>query len=469
MAIFSRKKTLVALVSEPPPKKEIKIQAAEGTKSRFELESMLIANNASMSIPGIINSYTDYNTQTDSIYEKYNSHESYGNQLVRTIVDYRTTFIGGEGVSVSCEDDNVAEWIEDFLDVNHMNGSKLINIIKGTEMSGQALVTLEYDKDLKEVRIYRRPYDRDKSYRPKYEPNTDKLIMMQVRDKNNLAEDGWKKLDIENYIYIRTGGDDRLNEPPTTRTGVILTDIDNYDRAIKDIRRNNHIFARITPVFEVGNESEATSLRKILADIKWKIGTSFVGKAKFSYVTPENGAHENLSTELTSVIKTISAITGIPVHWLGYVDLMANRATAESLYEMIKNQTLNERLIIQEAVYDMILKAQELYIDSGGTNIKLEKDFQVRLPLIDFANFLEKVRALKIAFDDEAISIDDYRNEIPGINPLKTAKAIEIERVKTTELLVKMGIPSLEDEKNTDQTKEIKDGTIKGRPSKRLP
>lgn len=467
MSIFTKKKPIIMKVDTLKPLKEIKIQAAtEGSKSQMDIESLMLANNASISIPGITNSYTDYASQTEAIYDKYNSKEAFGNQLVRTIIDFRTTFIGGEGISVSCEDEKTSEWIENFLTRNHMNGSTLINLIKSSEMSGQALAILEYDKDLDEVRVYRRSYNKKKPYRAKYDKNTNKIIAMQEKKELNTDDDGWVVLKLDDYIYIRTGGDDRLNEPPTTRTGVILTDIDNYDRAIKDIRRNNHVFARITPTFEVNSEADATALQNSLLKIKWKIGTAFIGKAKFKYETPTHGTHENLATELTSLIKTISAITGIPVHWLGYVDLMANRATAESLYEMIKNSTLNERLILQEAIYDLILKAQELYINNGGSDITLNKDFDVKLPLIDFSNFLEKVRSLKIAYDDEAISIDDYRNEIPGINPLKTKKAVEAERDANAQLLVKMGITpinNIDDKENTDVRKN------EGSASKRLP
>ena len=63
---------------------------------------------------------------------------------------------------------------------------------------------------------------------------------------------------------------------------------------------------------------------------------------------------------------------------------MSNRSTADSLYEMIKHATLSERLIWEEAIYDVILKAQEMYIDEGGTDIALEKDFEVKLPLLDY-------------------------------------------------------------------------------------
>ena len=456
MGLFSKRDEKTITPTDPDVLKEIKIQSSlEGSKRHLDIESLMLASSVSTSVPGITNSYTDYTSQTIAIYAKYNAGEAFGNQLVRTVVDYRTAFLGGEGISISCKNDDVADWIDDFLTDNKLNGSMLLNLIKGGEMIGQSIIVLEYNDDTKKVEVYRLPYDENRPYRAKYDKRTNKLIDIQVKKKNEIGPDGgWESLGLENFIYVRPGGDDRLNDSPTTKTGTVLTDIDNYDRAIKDIRRNNHVFARITPVFEVGNENEANSLKKNLAAIKWKIGTAFIGKAKFSYAVPTSSAHENLVHELVSVIKTISSITGVPVHWLGFVELMSNRSTADSLYEMIKHATLSERLIWEEAVYDVIIKAQEMYIDNGGTDITLEKDFQVKLPLLDYGLFFDKVKALSMAYTDEAISIDDYRNALPGINPLKTAKAIEIEREESAQLLVKMGIDHLKNKREEIQNGE---------------
>lgn len=469
MGLLNRRKEVPLTENDTDLLKEIKIQGAiEGSKRQVDIESLLLATGVSMSIPGITNSYDDYDSQTIAIYQKYNAGQSYGNQLVRTVIDYRTAFIGGEGLSVSCKNDDVADWIDTFLTDNKLNGSTLINLIKGSEMMGQSIIVIELNEDTNEVEVYRKPYSANEDYRPKYDERTNKLIDMQVKKKNVLSIEGWKSLGIKHFVYVRPGGDDRLTNQPTTKTGTVLTDIDNYDRAIKDMRQNNHVFARITPVFEVTNESEANALKKNLAAIKWKIGKAFIGKAKFKYETPSSSAHENLVHELVSTIKTISAVTGVPVHWLGYVELMSNRSTADSLYEMIKHATLSERLIWEEALYDVILKAQELYINNGGTDITLEKDFEVKLPLLDYGMFFDKVKALNMAYIDEAISIDDYRNAIPGINPLKTSKAVEIERIENAAMLVKMGIDPLQNKRKEfeDVERRSTDGKTKSNQSK---
>ena len=170
MAIFSKTKKMPVVITPegPEPLKEIKIQATpEGGKRQLDIESLMLATGISTSVPGITNSYMDYDGQTIAIYAKYNGSEAFGNQLVRTVIDYRTAFIGGEGISVSCEDDAVADWIDDFLTVNKLNGSTLNNLVKGGEMAGQAIAVLEINKESGNVEVYRITWKEDKRYRAK--------------------------------------------------------------------------------------------------------------------------------------------------------------------------------------------------------------------------------------------------------------------------------------------------------------
>lgn len=443
MLFFRRKKAKRGLA-----RKTISIQASypEGSKEYVMIESMLTGIPVSVAIPGITNAYRTYEVQVAETYRKYNSFADFGSQQLRTIVDLRTAFIGGEGISISCQDERTAAWIEPFLRESEMTGANFVNAVKGAEMSGQSLFLLKRglrrDGSVR-IKISRVPYVSRVPYKVVY---SDVLIRDRVADIQVKKEGMWVSSGFRNFIYIRTGGDDTNSQGPVTKVGVVLTDIENYDRAIKDMRRNNHIFARVTPTWEVGTDSEAKALIAKLAELRWKIGNAFIGKAKFDYKVPKTGAHENLTYELVATIKTISSTTGVPVHWLGYVDLMSNRATAQTLYELIKNATLIERVLWERSLYDMIVKGQELYIDAGGEGLsRLNYDFEVKLPLIDFSDFLDRVKALNLAFTDEAISIDDYRNMLPGIDPLKTRKAVEKSRKEDRDQLVKMGLPKIKE------------------------
>ena len=431
--------------------KTIKIQAIEGQHDEVMIESMLTGRRINLSVPGTTNAFANYDSQVTETYRKYNAQADFGNQETRAVVDLRTAFISGEGISISCDDENTSEWIEDFLSKNKLQGFGFIDAVKGSEMAGQSLCLLK-EKEWKDgslyIKIVRVPYTIKTPYRAIYNDPLTKENVIDIEIKKN---DMWTSAGFSNFVYTRIGGDDGNTAGPVTKVGTVLTDLENYDRAIKDMRRNNHIFARITPVFQVETESEGTALRTMLNNLKWKIGHAFIGTAKFKYETPTQGAHDNLKTELISTIKTISSVTGIPVHWLGYVDLMSNRSTADSLYELIKNATIAERAIWTDSLYDMILMGQELYINAGGKDLnKLDYDFEVKLPLIDFNEFLNRVKGLSLAYTDRSISLGDYRNMLPGIDPLKTKRALENEDKEEEDKLVKMG-QQFPENKNTEE------------------
>ena len=190
----------------------------------------------------------------------------------------------------------------------------------------------------------------------------------------------------------------------------------------------NHITARITPCFETKDAQYAAKLQADLEEKGWKIGDVVVGNVEFKYATSNTGPLDSLTNELVALIKSITSVTGIPVHWLGYTEILSNRSTAETLYDLIKNATINDRSKWQDGLYDLILQAQELYIEAGGDKItEVDKNFKVTIPLIDFASFKERVEALSNAYQDYAISLQTYRANLPGVDPTKEARFVEDE------------------------------------------
>jgi len=413
-----------------------KLQAmSEGQKSQLDIESLLLASRSSFSIGGVNNSYTTYESQVREAYKKYNSEAEWGNQQFKSVADIRISFIAGEGVSVAAKNQTFIKWLNNFVKKNKAFGSMFFNSVIGAELTGKCLFTLrtvpgEYPQ------IVRVPYSPDQPY---------EVVLSDFWDPSSVVDVVIKKggktesLGLPNFIYIRTGGDDIDINRTTAKCGAILNDAENYDRAVKDIRRLNHVLARITPIFQTKDEAETNKLANFLKKWKWKIGQTFVGTAKMTYETVGTGAHQNLKDELSTTIKNIASVTGVPVHWVGWTDLMSNRSTADSLYDTIGTATVRERTLFSEGIYDLIVKAQELYIDSGGTDInKVYTDFEVKIPVIDFSKFLETVRALSIAYNDDVISRSDYQNMIPGIDPLATEKALKAEQKEEEKKLVKM-------------------------------
>lgn len=429
---------------------------AEGSSRDVTLESLLTGNVISTTVSGLSNSYKTYGSQVEELYKKYNNSADFGCAQVRAVVDMRTAFIAGQGLSISCNNSKTSKWLENYIRKNKFNSIKFFNCVKGSELSGHTILYNKFNLEKNYVEIYRCAYR--KEYPNNYLPDTKKINSLRnirlIRKNTIGVDEEFKISGVNNFIYVPIGGDDLLSYGPTPKLGVVLVDFENYDRALKDMRRLNHVLARITPTIQTKSSQENKEIKQQMQNSKWKIGDAFIGTATFKYEVPGNSAHKNLIDEMVSNLKNISAVSGMPVHWLGYVDLMSNRATADALYEFINNATLTERVIWESSIYDLIIDAQETFIDNGGDSALLDKidyDFEVKIPLIDYSNFLQRVQALSLAFNDRAISMADYRNDLPGIDPMQTKKMIEEEEKEEMKKLLKQNKIGLRENMNLNK------------------
>lgn len=433
-----------------------KIQGnAEGGSYEALLESFLTGRPVSGQ--SNLNMYTSYSSQVQATYRKYNGEEALGNTSVRTIVDLRSAMISGEGISVQTKNEELAKWIDQFLTLNKVNGSKFINMVKTGEMEGKELLFLKVrNKDLRTgkpdfIKLHRHPSkvcggsDFEVNLMDPNDPD-------EVKDIRIMGSDGEKKQFSETHVkFVKLGGSPAKVNETTTRVGIVLGHCENYDKGLNTMRTNNHLFSRTTPFFETESERDASAINKWIKDNNWKIGQAFAGKAKFSLHTPDTGAMDGVKAELATLAKTISATTGIPVHWLGWVDLMSNRATAEELYDLVSNATSMERTIWAEAFYDIILMAQKMAIDSGQIKGAIDPLFEVKIPVISFTKFQSLVNALSTAYNDGVISKGDYQNLLPGIDPYKTNTYLSAEQDEEVNDFQSSMTDDDEENKNKDQ------------------
>ena len=413
--------------------KKRKIQA---TAPQYPIDTLSLVGNVGKGVAGLSNSYVTYLSQVIESYRKYNGQSKYGCQQLRATVDIRTSFIAGDGLSITVDDEATQSWVSGFLAKNKLFGTRFFDMVLGTELTGKALVYLDpIPGDI--PRAVRLPWSVNNDWQvvPASNYDFDNIVSVIKKVNNSTIE-----LPIKNFAYFRTGGDDQNINAPTTRIGIVLSEFENYDRAQKDLRLNNYVAARITPDLETGSDQETKEAVESFKESRWKIGKMRIGTGKFSYKTPSTGAADNLKAEMATSIKTIAAVTGIPVHWIGWSDLLNNRATADSLYETITNATTRERAILADGVKDLLIKAQELYINTGGTMIStVNRDIQVTIPVVDRSNFVDLVRALSMAYNDEAISMEDYRSALPGVDPMQTKKQTEVEQAAMVEKIKNSG------------------------------
>jgi NADH:ubiquinone oxidoreductase subunit len=431
----------------------IQAMSAEGVNFDVAMSSLLDGVAVS-SIGGTTTNYRTYSTQVNETYRKYNGESEFGNAQVKTIVDTRSSFIGGEALSVVLGQDSEEgheALFRKFLDMNQLQSIRLMDLIKQTEMAGYAIGVLVPTGEVQErVPVFGLLNNNDGKtfYNPLLRNKFDSRSVVDFEVK---TEEGKVALKLKNFVYFKTGGDGTSCTKLITKVGAVLNECENYDRALKDMRRNNHICARITPDFETKNATETKGVTDWLNDNSWKIGDARVGTAKFSYKTPGTGAHQNLEKEMVVNLKTMSGETAVPPHWFGWVDQMSNRATAKELYNSVNNGTIMERNIITAGIKQALIEMQLVYINSGGDLIKeATTDFEVSLPLMDFDRFKSNIEAYSLLYADEVVSLATYRNQVPGIDPLFEARQIEKEKGEKP-IVTKTNIDiALEDEESLE-------------------
>lgn len=412
----------------------IQAMADEGVNFPAAIHSLLDGSSIS-SISGTTNEYKSYTKQVTHTYKKYNGEDDYGNNVVRTIVDIRAAFEAGEGVTIVPGEkatDQFKDFVSNFLTVNKLQGTKLFDLAKTTEMCGYVIPFIKpSDRTDLIPKFCIVGSNKGKDY---YFPVLHHSYDLDsVKELHKKTKDDSERVDIHNFVFIRTGGDGSSCVDLTTKVGISLTDCEAYDKALKQMRELNWKMARLTAAFETENATETDRVYDWLQATKWGIGDAFVGTAKLSFKSPGTGALDNLSTEMTGAAKTISGNTSIPVHWLGHTDLMSNRSTAEELYDLINNGTIVERTALAEGIKQLLIIAQEVYIDSGGELAAVYTDFDVNIPIISFNKFKIMVEAYSKLYADDIVSKKTYRGIVPNIDAMKEEEQIEAEKGDTEE------------------------------------
>jgi len=405
------------------------------------------------------NNYKTYSSMVKGCYEMYNGRTDYGSEMLGSVVETRVSFIGGEGISTTSENKKTEIYIEKFLNLNKLHGSVLLDCVRTSELEGKDLIVLSKAK--KKIKTVEIDYIKAQNiqwwtnpYNIEVNPvNTDEIKKVTFKPKKEEAEE--INLPVDKLVYIKIGGtDDRINET-TDKIHRVLTDIENFSRAKYDLRKNNHLFAKIMAYWKTQTLSEAKAIQNDINSGDWQIGQSYAGTADMSLIDPPLGALEALKGEMLSSLKIISTNTGIPIHWLAWPELMSNRATAENLLEVINAATRRERLIWEEKLRELIDKSMIMAIDAGFEDNDILGDYHLELPLISLANLKDIMETWVPLQQLDVVSMSTVRSKVPTINPTEEEKIIEEEKKANLERFQEAGGKSDSDDMRSDKTKEL--------------
>ena len=378
------------------------------------------------------NEYQTYETAVTAIENKYNAKADWGVTLTGNIIDLRAVFIIQNGVQVTKAEglegedgDKEIEWAEAFLAYNKLDREMIHEIAKEAEIEGKILFYLELDKDTDPAMV---------SIRYVSWTDTKYNIITADDDYLNYEKAVWtpsgsdkaQTLEKPQFVYNKFGG--RLTKPNQAQPKIMkcLTQIDDVDRALGDWREINNLFS--APILDVQCDDKETAEQAAVAlnDFNMKISKAFIhAKSKASYIGPPIEGMDSLLKEIETKIKIIAGNTSIPIHYLGLLDLLKNRATGESTREVVIAGTTKERDIWKGTIQETIEKGMDLYNKSEGVSKmsdarKLDASkIVVDIPVFTQEQWDHIEKVLLPMYLGDGISIEYLLSQVPNLNVQK--------------------------------------------------
>lgn len=465
------KKSLASIVASQKTKAQFmryKMSAQKGRVTKLENQVRSLQHLVRDDILSLVDSATGYTGNAYSTYgqavaeidRKYNGTADWGVMQTGSIIDLRAAFIIGDGIKVSEKKEGAEreiEWTEKFLEYNDLDKEVAQEFAKEAEIEGKIALKLALEED-KEKEKSEDKYMvsarfiswLDKKY--KIETNPKDYLDYQKLTWKATGQTKGETLEAKEFVYKKFGG--RIMNPNEAAPKIMkcLTQIENLDKAGRDWREINHIFAGPILYAKCENQKEVTDVLARLADKNFKIKRVTAGTSELMFIKLDVSGIDSLEKEIISLVKLISGTTGIPVHFLGFVELMSNRATAENLMELINAATTKERQTWIGAYEETIRKAMTMWNNGAESGMSKEKQLdpdkiKVDIPVITKEHYerIEKIylpAAIAGKISDEA-----FLTMIPGLD-VKT----ELERKEANE--------QSELERIKNENKDLKDDKL---------
>lgn len=302
-----------------------------------------------------------------SIRRMYRGEAEWGCIPCSSVVNFNRAFQMAQGLLVLAEDKKAAaselEVVQDFLDYNDLSEERALDLAVEAELNGQVLFRWAWDEKDQQVRLWTVPLIETR-YRVEY-ANAVQLSRVV------LSQDGRDQQPIPGDEVVFAKFRSTSNCPYGVPTPMPCRDqMQDMSKAIKDLRQINHLFSSPTPLFLV-EESRIKGVQETIARTNWKIGQSFVLAVGESHSLVEctGAGSEYLIKEIQTLSQLISAVTDVPVQFLGYPDLLSNRSTSEDLFEGPVKRAQADQQVWMGAFEELLTKILPLYNQHLGMSL----------------------------------------------------------------------------------------------------
>lgn len=425
---FKREKTVRVSVTEIEGWRE-EVRTHVKARETLAIQISDLVNNAWAG-----NDYRSYEKAVAEIDNKYNAKAKWGVELTGSIIDLRGAFVISNGVRVKPAEgvkikaaEKELQWCRDFFEYNKLDREFSQELAKEAEIEGKIALKITPDKvegnfkDYKTMIAVRYISWTETKYKVTASPND--YMKYETLEWQGKANKKNEILKAEEFVYSKFGG--RINKPNEAQPKILkcLTQIDDVSHALKDWREINRLFA--APIFDVlCDDQQAVDMAKIeLDDMNKKIRKGFIhANSVLTIQGPDMAGVASLENEIIVKIKIISGTTGIPVHFLGLLDLLKNRATGDNTRELVIAGTSREREIWKGAYKEAIEKGMRAQNKADGNDkksndVKLDPtkvDVEILVYTQEQWDHLEKV--LLPMYLADAITIDFLLSQTPGVD-----------------------------------------------------
>ena len=417
---------------------------------------VVLANIESIGSTSTGNPYKNYETAIVELSKKYEGIADWGNFQARSVIDVRSAFIIGNGLKVVERDPDTkkniplstgkfkaeTDYIEQFIQRNDLDEEGAQVYAKEAEIEGRALFRLFPDKDSEQIDLRFMSWNTNR-YKVIPDPEDYKVYKEVTYKKPNTAEP--VKLNKGTFIYKRFAGRaDKINDI-MPKVATVMRLFEDLDKALKDLRIINNLFASPTPHFNCEDETAATNMYKKLKDINWKIGKFIVtSKTQLTLVGADPKGIQGITEEITNYVKMISGLTGIPVHFLGLPELMSNRSVSTDMFEMIIASTNGERKTWIGAYEEIFKNVLSMSNEKFGTAFNSDA-VGCEIPRVTAAKLKELSEIWLPLFMANVVDLDFMLSMIPEADP-ESIKASALDAAKQQLELMKATEKPEEDE-----------------------
>lgn len=421
-------------------KQQIQELAAEN-KRLVKTQELLVDNILSLQSQEATytgNRFKTYESAVLELDKKYSGKSDWGVVQAGSIVDIRAAYTAGQGIKISAAAPEGVDatreiaFAQRFIDKNELDHELIQDLAREAEIEGKTLIKLIPTPDPAAFEAPGGSTGTDIAIRwiswvtTKYKVNVNKSDYLQIENVEWNREDGGKaELNPSQFVYKRFAG--RLNIPDETmpRTAKCLTQIEDLDKALRDWRQIDKLFAAPTPHIQCDSSQQAKDIDSKIANSNWKVGHFLAHTGVFAFAQPSSEGQKAIESEIITLMKLISGATGVPIHFLGAPELTTKYgANNEGLLELITMSTAKDREIWRAAYQELLDKAMRLWNETTHKTPLRPGLVKVDLPLITKEQWDRIASIWLLLRSSKEISRKTLLSQIPGLDVETEIKAL---------------------------------------------